>query len=75
MFIGHLGLFYEIPTQFCIFVKCIVCYLLIDAEAEGIKKRWQEYTELNKDLQDPDNHDAVISHQSQTSWNVKPSGP
>ena len=75
MFIGHWGLFYEIPPQFCIFVKCIVCYLLIDAEAEGIKKRWQEYTELYKDLQDPDNHDAVISHQSQTSWNVKSSGP
>ena len=33
-------------------------------EAEGIKKRWQEYTEeLNKkDLDDPDNHDGVISH-------------
>ena len=26
-------------------------------EAEGIKKRWQEYTELcKKDLHDPDNH-------------------
>ena len=33
-------------------------------EAEDIKKRWQEYTEkLNKkDLQDPDNHDGVITH-------------
>ena len=30
---------------------------------EDIKKRWQEYTELNKkDLHDPDNHDAVIIH-------------
>ena len=30
-------------------------------EAEDIKKRWQEYTELyKKDLQDPDNHDGVI---------------
>ena len=30
---------------------------------EDIKKRWQEYTELNKkDLHDPDNHDAVITH-------------
>ena len=30
-------------------------------EAEDIKKRWQEYTEelYNKDLHDPDNHDAV----------------
>ena len=27
-------------------------------EAENIKKRWQEYTELyKKDLHDPDNHD------------------
>ena len=32
------------------------------AEAEDIKKRWQEYTELyKKDLQDQDNHDGVIT--------------
>ena len=32
-------------------------------EAEDIKKRWQEYTELyEKDLHDPDNHDGVITH-------------
>ena len=33
-------------------------------EAEDIKKRWQEYTEEwnEKDLHDPDNHDAVITH-------------
>ena len=31
-------------------------------EAEYIKKRWQEYTELyKKDLHDPDNHDGVIT--------------
>ena len=31
-------------------------------EAEDIKKRWQEYTELyTKDLHDPDNHDDVIT--------------
>ena len=30
---------------------------------EDIKKRWQEYTELNKkDLHDPDNHDDMITH-------------
>ena len=30
-------------------------------EAEDIKKRWQEYTELyKKDLHDLDNHDGVI---------------
>ena len=32
-------------------------------EAEDIKKRWQEYTELyKKDLHDPDNHEGVIPH-------------
>ena len=32
-------------------------------EAEGIKKRWQEYTELyKKDLHDQDNHNGVITH-------------
>ena len=31
-------------------------------EAEDIKKRWQEYTELyKKDLHDPDNHEGVIT--------------
>ena len=31
-------------------------------EAEDIKKRWQEYTELYKKvLHDSDNHDAVIT--------------
>ena len=38
-------------------------------EAEDIKKRWQEYTELyKKDFNDPDN-------QRQTSWTVKSNGP
>ena len=33
-------------------------------EAEGIKKRWQEYSEelYKKDLHDRDNHDGVITH-------------
>ena len=32
-------------------------------EAEDIKKRWQEYTELyKKDLHDPINHNGVIIH-------------
>ena len=31
-------------------------------EAEDIKKRWQEYTELyKKELHDPENHDGVIT--------------
>ena len=45
-------------------------------EAEDIKKRWQEYTEkLYKiDLNDPDNHDGVITHlepdilESEVKW-------
>ena len=34
------------------------------AEAEDIKKRWQEYMEelYRKDLHNPDNHNAVITH-------------
>ena len=33
-------------------------------EAEDIKKNWQEYTEklYKKDLNDPDNHNGVITH-------------
>ena len=32
-------------------------------EAEDIKKRWQGYTELyKKHLNDPDNHNGVITH-------------
>ena len=32
-------------------------------EAEDIKKRWQEYTELyKKDLHDADNHNGVYNH-------------
>ena len=36
-------------------------------EAEGIKERWQEYTEdlYKKDLRDPDNHHGVITHLQQ----------
>ena len=46
-------------------------------EAEHIKKRWQEYTDelYKKDLHGQDNDDGVITDLSQTSWNVKPSGP
>ena len=32
-------------------------------EAEEIKKRWKEYTELyKKDLNDPNNHNGVVTH-------------
>ena len=44
-------------------------------EAEDIKNRWQEYTELSKkDLHDPDNHNGVITHlepdilKSEVKW-------
>ena len=45
-------------------------------EAEDIKKRWQEYTEelYKKDLHNPDNQDAVITHlepdilESEVKW-------
>ena len=42
-----------------------LCWTILDlTEAEDIKKRWQEYTEelSKKDLNDPDNHDGVITH-------------
>ena len=45
-------------------------------EAEDIKKRWQEYTELYKKcLNDFDNCKDVVIIQGQTSWDVKSSGP
>ena len=36
----------------------------IDLTEDDIKKRWQEYTEelYKKYLQDPDNHNGVITH-------------
>ena len=45
-------------------------------EAEDIKKRWQEYTEelYKKDLNDPDNHNSMITHlqpdilESEVKW-------
>ena len=46
-------------------------------EAEGIKKRWQEYTEelYKKDLHNQDNHDGVITYLEPDILNVKSSGP
>ena len=45
-------------------------------EAEDIKTKWQEYTELyKKDLLDPDNHNGVITHLEPDILNVKSSGP
>ena len=49
-------------------------------EAEDIKMRWQEYTELyQKVLHDPDNHDGVITHlepdilESEVKWALESS--
>ena len=44
-------------------------------EGEDIKKRWQEYIEelCKKDLQDPENHNGVITHLEPDilEWEVK----
>ena len=47
-------------------------------EAEEIKKKWQEYTEelYKKALNDPDNHDGVVTHlepdilECEVKWNL-----
>ena len=46
-------------------------------EAEEIKKRWQEYTEEihKKDLNDPDNHNSVITHLEPDIPECESSGP
>ena len=46
-------------------------------EAEGIKKRWQDYTEelYKKDLHDPDNHNGMITQPEPDIVEVKSSGP
>ena len=49
-------------------------------EAEDIKKRWQEYTELyKKELHDPDNNNKILlphnfSQSSPTQFVVKSTG-
>ena len=46
-------------------------------EAENIKKRWQEYTDklYNKDIHDPNNHDAVITQLEPGILECEVSGP
>ena len=46
-------------------------------EAEGIEKRWQEYTEelYKKDTHYPDNHDGVITHLEPDILECDVSGP
>jgi len=49
--------------------------LLLPPEAEDIKKRWQEYTELYKKDHEPDNHDSVITHLEPDILECEVSGP
>ena len=46
-------------------------------EAEDIKKRWQNYAEelYKKDLQEPDNHDGVITHLELVNLECEVHGP
>ena len=45
-------------------------------ETKDIKKRWQDYTEFYKnDLNDPDNHDGMITHLEPDILECKSSGP
>ena len=49
-----------------------------DLETEDILRRGGKSTQKNctkKGLHNSDNHDGVITHLDQTSWNVKSSGP
>ena len=47
------------------------------SEAEGIKKRQQEHTEeqFKKALNDPDNHNGMITHLESEILYMKSSGP
>ena len=49
---------------------------MVRTEAEDIKKRWQEYTEelFKTDLNDPDNHDGVFTHQEPNILEFKVNG-
>ena len=46
-------------------------------KAEDSKKRWQEYIEelYKKDLNDPDNHNGVITHLESDICSEKSNGP
>ena len=49
----------------------------MDLREEGIKKKWQVYTEelYKRDINDPNNHDGAIIHPEPESWRMKSSGP
>ena len=56
--------FTSFPTKEIPFSHLSFMFMLKDlSEAEEIKKRWQEYTELYKKcLNDPDNYDDIFTH-------------
>ena len=47
------------------------------SEAVDTKKKWQEYTEelYKRDLNDPDNHDGVITHLEPDILKCEVKGP
>ena len=49
---------------------------MVLTEAEDIEKRCQEHSEelYKKGLNDPDNHNGVITHLEPEFWNAKSSG-
>ena len=70
----------EICHYFYLFLFCLPwsngarLNVMALTEAEDIKKRWQEYTELyRKDLNDSNNHNGVITHLKPDilEWEVK----
>ena len=44
-------------------------------QAEDIRGGRNTQRTMQKNLHDPDSHDAVIAHLEPTSWNMKSSGP
>ena len=46
-------------------------------DAKEIKKTGQEYTDelYKKGLNDPDNHDGVVTHLEPDIWSVQSTGP
>ena len=64
----------ELTTVSCIAGRFFTNWAIRE---DHIKKRCQQYTEElhKKVLHGPDNHNGVITHLSETSWNVKSSVP
>ena len=66
----------EIPREFCLKMDTIKDLNSKDlVDAEEIKKRWKEYTELYKILMNQITVMVWLVTQSQTFWSAKSSGP